>query len=171
MTEFIEKKNNYRLTDGEVEFKYHESKVSAEVAASIILEENRGVVEHVAVEFEAYNGYVVVAYPAVVSCDHLYGQCEVRHPNTGHLLSPRPIKRLPVRSATPVASASSGGGSGATPSRGATARVWIIADELNATGGLTRADRNRVIDACVTAGINKATAATQWAKWAKSKGI
>lgn len=53
------------------------------------------------------------------------------------------------------------------PVRGATARVWAIADEVGAS---SRADRSKVIDACVAEGINKSTAATQWSKYAKSKG-
>jgi len=66
---------------------------------------------------------------------------------------------------------STGGGTAKTPSRGATARVWEIADKLHAEQPLLRADRARVIAACEEAGIAKATASTQWSKWAKARGI
>lgn len=56
---------------------------------------------------------------------------------------------------------------GAAPVRGATARVWAIADQVGAAG---RGDRAKVIAACVAEGINPATAATQWSKYANSKG-
>lgn len=58
-------------------------------------------------------------------------------------------------------------GGGSAPVRGATARVWAIADEV---GAQSRADRGKVIDACTAEGINPSTAATQWSKYAKSKG-
>jgi hypothetical protein len=53
--------------------------------------------------------------------------------------------------------------------KGATGKVWLIADEFfSKTGAI---DRKGIIDACVAAGINQATANTQYAKWKKSKGI
>lgn len=61
-------------------------------------------------------------------------------------------------------------GAGPSPA-GATGKVWAIADEMHKAGALTRADRSRVIAACQQAGINESTAATQWAKWAKARGI
>lgn len=60
-----------------------------------------------------------------------------------------------------------GAGEGGKPASGATARVWAIADREGATG---RADRSRIVAVCVAEGINPATAATQWSKYAKSKG-
>jgi hypothetical protein len=58
-------------------------------------------------------------------------------------------------------------GTESAPVRGATARVWAIADEVGAS---SRADRGKVVAACVAEGINPSTAATQWSKYAKSKG-
>lgn len=60
----------------------------------------------------------------------------------------------------------------APPSRpreaGATGRVWEIADGLFAqVGGLP--DRKAVLAACEAAGINGATASTQFSKWKKAK--
>lgn len=46
---------------------------------------------------------------------------------------------------------------------GSVARVWQIGDSM------PKADRKTIIDACVKAGINPATAATQYAKWNKAK--
>lgn len=51
---------------------------------------------------------------------------------------------------------------------GATGRVWEIADKLNATGQLP--SRQEVMQACEVAGINPATASTQYAKWKKQLG-
>ena len=60
---------------------------------------------------------------------------------------------------------------GATPQSGATARVHAIAAALAAEGKVSsRAGRALVMAACVEAGINPATAATQWSKFAKLKG-
>ena len=57
------------------------------------------------------------------------------------------------------------------PSSGATGKVHAIAQDLVDKGEVSgRADRAKVISACEAAGINKATAATQWSKFAKLKG-
>lgn len=50
------------------------------------------------------------------------------------------------------------------PSKGATARVWEVADSMP---GATRAE---VVAACVAEGINKSTAGVQYGKWAKAQG-
>ena len=74
--------------------------------------------------------------------------------------------------AEPVAE---GGEPGEAPARprtaGATGRVWVIADEvLQKRGGvIDKETRTQIIAACEVAGINAATAATQFAKWKKSK--
>lgn len=71
--------------------------------------------------------------------------------------------------------ASQGEGSAPSP-KGATGRVWAIADEIlagsphDATHDI-KALRAKVIQACTDAGIHEATAATQWSKWKKSKGL
>lgn len=65
-------------------------------------------------------------------------------------------------------SSSGTSGTSAAPSKGATARVWAIADEITEKLGGT-IDRAKIIEACVAAGINKATASTQYSKWKKAK--
>lgn len=63
---------------------------------------------------------------------------------------------------------------GSAPSpKGATGRVWEIAEGVLTTvgSGDIKALRKAVIEACATAGIHEATAATQWSKWKKSKGL
>lgn len=64
-----------------------------------------------------------------------------------------------------------GGKPATAPSSGATARVHAIAQKLVDEGKISgRAGRAEVMAACEEAGINKATAGTQWAKFAKLKG-
>lgn len=68
---------------------------------------------------------------------------------------------------------------GSAPSpKGSTGRVWAIADEQlqrhhnGVIEGVNLKDLRRVvIEACTDAGIHEATAATQWSKWKKSKGV
>lgn len=43
--------------------------------------------------------------------------------------------------------------------------VWEMADKMTAAGST----RNEVIEACVAAGVNKATASTQFYRWAKAQ--
>lgn len=63
---------------------------------------------------------------------------------------------------------SQGDAAGSAPTKGATARVWEIADGVVAKGSW---DRNSIIAACVAAGINQATAGTQYSKWRKARGL
>lgn len=61
---------------------------------------------------------------------------------------------------------------GSTPrGSGATARVHAICDKIHAESPLARKDRAKVMAACTEAGINPATAGTQWAKWCKAHGL
>lgn len=53
------------------------------------------------------------------------------------------------------------------PSKGATKRVWDIADRVFAEVG--HIDRAKIIEACVAEGINASTAGTQFSKWRKGK--
>lgn len=78
---------------------------------------------------------------------------------------PRPIADSPGHGgkARPAGEGAKGGG--AAPVRGATAKVWEIAD------GVGKADRNAIIQACVAQGINPSTAATQYSKWKKARGL
>lgn len=52
--------------------------------------------------------------------------------------------------------------------KGVTGQVWEIADRLYAAAGNTMPDRKQVMEDCTAAGINSATAATQFAKWKKA---
>lgn len=68
-------------------------------------------------------------------------------------------------------------GDGAPSPKGSTGKVWEIADShyhnVAEDGGSVdvKALRTAVIQACIQAGINEATAGTQWSKWKKSKGL
>lgn len=70
-------------------------------------------------------------------------------------------------------------GDGSTPvptkprKAGATAKVWEIADVVLTEVGSEdiKALRAAIMDACITDGINKATAGTQYSKWKKAKNI
>ena len=55
---------------------------------------------------------------------------------------------------------------GEKPTRGKTRQVWDIADSLVVDG--IAAKRAAIIEACVAAGINAATAATQYAAWVRA---
>lgn len=55
------------------------------------------------------------------------------------------------------------GGTPTAPVKGATARVWAIADTM------PTADRKSIIEACVAEGINPSTAGTQYSKWKKAQ--
>ena len=130
-------------------------------------------------ELEPDNGWVLVlapksmavfAYPLAPILEHAeveltsYGRLRKR-PLT-HRKSPAPPPKGRKGDISPTSR-----DSGARPLSGATARVHAIADRLNEENTLVRADRGLVIAACVEAGINKSTAATQWSKWAKEKGL
>lgn len=54
------------------------------------------------------------------------------------------------------------------PTKGATARVWEIADGYLAEKGAI--NRSEIIAACEAGGIHPATAATQYSKWKKARG-
>lgn len=53
------------------------------------------------------------------------------------------------------------------PTKGATRRVWEIADETCPHGA--EIDRAAIIEACVAQGINASTAGTQFSKWKKAR--
>lgn len=55
------------------------------------------------------------------------------------------------------------------PNSGVTKRVWDIADKLTEGNAGGRSDRADIISACIEAGINPATAATQYSKWRKAR--
>lgn len=121
----------------------------------------------VTVQYEPNHGFVAILYAYHSVPEIREAGYEIKTPEDLAATETAPANwAAPQRPST-----GSGGGSardlGAAPVRGATARVWAIADEV---GAQSRADRQKVIDACVAEGINKSTAATQWSKYAKSKG-
>lgn len=62
----------------------------------------------------------------------------------------------------------------AAPTKGATGRVWELADALLATNDFVsdpKGFRKLVIQACESEGLNAGTAATQFGKWKTSKGL
>jgi hypothetical protein len=68
---------------------------------------------------------------------------------------------------------STANGTVTAPTGGVTARVWAIADPIY-EAATDKADwkaiRPLIMAACEDAGINKATAGTQYSKWKKTKG-
>jgi hypothetical protein len=72
-------------------------------------------------------------------------------------------------SGSPKAVSSSSGPVERPKGESTTGKVWVIADKLFAEhNGMP--PRDKIMAACVEAGINPATAATQYSKWKKSKG-
>lgn len=82
------------------------------------------------------------------------------YPTTTNVVMPKE-----PRSSTPRAP-------GAAPSKGATGKVWGIADRVHAENGggpITKELRGKIIAACEAEGINGGTAATQYGKWKATK--
>lgn len=109
-------------------------------------------------------GWQIVIHPMPMDVDDLWPIAYSQLPN-GRLAKKDPHAltwSLPKEESKAKPSAPGG-----PPSKGATARVWAIADEVTGDGAV---DRGAIIDACVKAGINKSTAATQYSKWKKARG-
>lgn len=84
-----------------------------------------------------------------------------------------PCKGAPpsVREPSPASS-----GPRAAPTKGATGRVWEIADnlidlDLDKSSINVKELRQKVIAACEAEGLNPGTAATQFGKWKKERGL
>jgi len=145
--------------------KYHEKKEAAQAAATELEQDPR--IASARVAFEPYNGWVVVLIPRFVDCSDLLDRAEVH--DGVRRADPARRRPTPLPRETPRAKGGSGdvgggGGPVAAPSKGATARVWQIADSMPG------ADRKAIIAACIAAGINEATAGTQFSKWRKARG-
>lgn len=149
---------------------YHLSQPKAQAIAEQMMKDDPRI-ERVKVEFEPNNGWVIVLGPARHDLSCYEGVAEVRDGRKAQ----KPIGRVPY---APVGAGNSAGAGkaprepGAAPTapiKGATAKVWEIAEQtLSALGKL---DRTAIIKACEAAGINAATAATQYSKWKKAKGL
>lgn len=154
---------------------YHPTQDAARALSMELEADPRVAMTHI--ELEPYNGWVVrvVAKPADLSdlaniADVVDGRD--RGPRTGKAKPSAPALTRPERAGQGGSGAKGGEGSGGgstAPVRGATAQVWAIADTfLNEKG---RADRAAIIGLCVAAGINAATAGTQYSKWKKARGV
>lgn len=146
---------------------YHPTKPEAEAAAKEMQEDPR--VSTATVQFEPYNGWVVVLVPARHDLSDLADRAEIqdgkRRPAPVAKVRHRPIADSAGHGGRGRPAGEGGQGAGVAPVRGATAKVWEIAD------GVGKADRNAIIAACVAQGINQATAATQYSKWKKARGF
>lgn len=146
---------------------YHPSKEAAGEVANELAQDPR--VAKTAVQFEPYNGWVVVLIPALQDLSDLADRAEIqdgrRRPPPVAKVRPRPIADMPGHGGRGRPAGEGGQGGGSAPVRGATAKVWEIAD------GVGKADRNAIIQACVAQGINPSTAATQYSKWKKARGF
>ena len=118
------------------------------------------------VQFEPDNGWLVVIWPNLADLRDLAGQAEIKD---GVQRSPEGKVRVtsPDTAGGGRTSSAGGEGSGKAPSKGATKKVWDIADQVYGERGL---DRAAIMAACEAAGVNKATAGTQYSKWRKTRG-
>ena len=145
---------------------YHPTKGAAQEVADRI-ELDHADVDYCKVELEPNNGWVVVAVPKVRDIFDLADRCEVRHPN-GKRLSARPTSYKRIAQPSAPKAVREPGEPGQAPTKGATGRVWEIADKVTAEKGGT-IDRGAIIAACEAAGINPATAATQFSRWKRTR--
>lgn len=148
---------------------YHVTKEGAETVMNRLLEDPR--VAGGAVQLQPYNGWMVVVVPKLADLSDLSYLAEIQDGTR----RPGPTGRLGPAMPATAPDGASGGRPGASdgsarpaPTKGATAQVWAIADAVVKQGGWTRA---AIISACVTAGINPATAGTQFSKWKKERGL
>lgn len=145
---------------------YYPNRPVAQTAANRGQQEyaDRGVYSAVA-QFEPDKGFVAVLFSDINIPEAWEAGFEVK---LQHIREKTPEDWA----AKKKAEAKTGTGKPATaPSSGATARVHAIAQKLVDDGAVSGRDgRSKVMAACEEAGINKATAGTQWARFAKLKG-
>lgn len=152
---------------------YHKHRGLAENERDRILAVYSDRITNAKVEFEPNNGWVIVLFSKVPhDLDELSDRFEIRD----GVKRPKPDyrKRISQPINPPPAPKSSPSGSPAVaPAGGKTARVWAIADAHLAKIGraLGKDDRADIIRQCEAEGINPATAATQYSKWKRSKGL
>lgn len=127
-----------------------------------------------AVQFEPNHGFVAVLFTDNSIPSAWEEGYEVRpYSDSKHVEEPRvpedwaKARAQPTTAKQPTATAATG----AAPVKGATAKVWEVANKFHAEKPLTRADRATVVNACIEMGINKSTAGVQWSKWAKHNGL
>lgn len=162
-----------KATFPEAETFYHPNKPSAQALAYKLREDHR--VKMAEPQYEPGNGYMVVVVPHLYDLSDLAHLAEIQDGTR----RPKPKGRKPWTAAAqpenrPVGARTGGspgaspGEAGKAPTKGATARVWEIADRVTAEKGGT-IDRTAIIAACTAEGINPATAGTQYSKWKKTK--
>lgn len=148
---------------------YHPKREDAEAIAAAFRADPR--VRLAAIQFEPGNGWVVVLAPALHDLSEFEDRAEIRD---GKSRAPKPKNPAgpPLTRSDSARQGAGGGGTprepGSAPVKGATAKVWEIADASVATLG--KVDRAAIIAGCVGQGINPATAATQYSKWKRARG-
>lgn len=151
---------------------YHETKEAAEEAARIYEP-----YFHVRVALESYNGFVITLTPRSFEVFKfpLWDLLDkVELDLTGfNLVRIKPADRnrpapVAAKARASTAAPRADGEPASAPVKGATAKVWTIADRITAEKGGT-IDRGAIIAACEAEGINPATAATQFSRWKKTK--
>lgn len=126
----------------------------------------------VSAELVSYNGWVIVLRPRSLDVLNwplapLMEVAEVEFPNR---LRKRPTSYKRIAQPSAPKAVREPGEPGQAPTKGATGRVWEIADKVTAEKGGT-IDRGAIIAACEAAGINPATAATQFSKWRRARSV
>lgn len=129
------------------------------------------VVKSVNAELEPGSGWVAVLYTTGALPDAHNAGLEIRDHLVPFVPGKTPADWHTPAKAPKAQRVSTGEGSSeprAAPEKGVTAKVWVIADRVFADKGL---DRGAIIAACEAEGINASTAATQYSKWKKAKGL
>lgn len=144
---------------------YYEAKAVAQVALGRLFDSGDPRILTGDVQFEPYKGWVImVLIPEGVDASDLEARgIEVQR----HGAKPGSTSRSSRASSSSPSISSPGPAS--APVKGATAKVWEIADSHYQAAGEAR--RKEIIGACEAAGIHPATAATQYSKWKKARGL
>lgn len=143
---------------------YHPEKAGAEAVLARLLEDPR--VAAGAVQLQPYNGWMVVVTPGFADLSDLAGQAEVQDGKRRPGPSGKAGPSAPALAPDGARQGATDGAARPAPTKGATAQVWAVADAVVKQGGWTRAS---IIAACTAAGINPATAGTQFSKWKKER--
>ena len=150
---------------------YFEKKHEAEALAAELRGDPR--VGNVRVFMKPYNGWHVVLNPSPATLSIFADRAAIED-GFGRWHYPDGVsKAIPAipgaRNPRPAVEGDTPVGTAPSP-KGATGKVWEIADSMVKAGnGIV--PRPDIIAACVAAGINAATAATQYSKWKKARGL
>lgn len=145
---------------------YFESKPLAQAALGRLFDDGDRRILTGDVQFEPNKGFVVVlvTVAGVDTSDFAAAGWDIQPWKAERDTQPTPsgAPKAPRPPKDPSDSAPS------APVKGATAKVWEIADGYVAEKGPI--NRSEIIARCKQAGINAATAATQYSKWKKARG-